>query len=135
MAGQKPVFKRLSSSRRRSSFPSTNLTCLAVLLFLLIPPAILLTQRPLFITYLLLVINAATILVYRHDKHAAVRQDGSWRVSESTLHLWALAGGWPGAYTAQQLLRHKNRKTRFQIVFWAIIVLEEGFCLRALEIL
>lgn len=82
---------------------------------------------------LVLAINAATLLVYRHDKHAAARS--SWRVSETTLHLWALAGGWPGALAAQRALRHKTRKWRFQAVFWGIVVLEEALCLRVLGIL
>lgn len=135
MAGHKPVFKRLSSSRQRNNSPYTTLAFLAGLFFLLLPPAALLAQRSPFVSYLLLAINAATFIVYRHDKHAAVREDGSWRVSESTLHLWAIAGGWPGAFMAQQVLRHKNRKVGFRAVFWAIVVLEEGVCLRALGIL
>lgn len=135
MASQKPVFTRLSSTRPRRAPSHTNLPFLAGLLLLLLPPAALLVQRPPFISYLLLAINAATYLVYRHDKRAAVRQDGSRRVSETTLHLWALAGGWPGAFVAQRVLRHKTRKVRFQAVFWAVVVLEEGVCLRALRVL
>jgi uncharacterized membrane protein YsdA (DUF1294 family) len=43
------------------------------------------------------------------------------RVSERTLHLLALAGGWPGALVAQRYFRHKTRKVRFQVVFWLIV--------------
>lgn len=58
---------------------------------------------------------------YALDKSAARR--GRWRISESTLHLFALVGGWPGALVAQQWLRHKSKKTAFQVRFWGIVVL------------
>ena len=58
-----------------------------------------------------LAISAATFLVYAADKSAAER--GRWRVSERTLHLWSLLGGWPGAFLAQRALRHKTRKHEF----------------------
>lgn len=58
-----------------------------------------------------------TILVYAFDKSAAERR--AWRISESTLHLLAFAGGWPGALIAQQFLRHKSTKPDFRLVFWA----------------
>lgn len=58
---------------------------------------------------------------YAFDKAAARR--GAARVAEQTLHLVDLAGGWPGALVAQQLLRHKTRKRSFRRVFWAGVVL------------
>jgi len=39
------------------------------------------------------------------------------------LHLLSLAGGWPGALLAQQLLRHKSAKAEFRQVFWATVVI------------
>jgi uncharacterized membrane protein YsdA (DUF1294 family) len=39
---------------------------------------------------------------------------GKWRIKEDTLHVWSLAGGWPGAWFAQQVLRHKSRKESFR---------------------
>ena len=59
----------------------------------------------------MLAVSALTVLVYAKDKSAAAR--GLWRVRESTLHLWSLLGGWPGAYVAQRALRHKTRKDAF----------------------
>ena len=59
----------------------------------------------------MLAVSALTVLVYAKDKSAAER--GLWRVRESTLHLWSLLGGWPGAYVAQRALRHKTRKDAF----------------------
>jgi len=66
-------------------------------------------------------LSAITFVVYALDKHAA--QTGRWRTPESTLHLLELAGGWPGAWVAQQLLRHKSRKPGYRAVFWLMVVL------------
>ena len=48
---------------------------------------------------------------------------GQWRTPEKTLQMLALAGGWPGAVLAQQWLRHKSSKTRFQLQFWCMALL------------
>jgi uncharacterized membrane protein YsdA (DUF1294 family)/cold shock CspA family protein len=66
-------------------------------------------------------LSAATFVVYWADKSAA--RSGAWRCSEETLHLLALAGGWPGALLAQQLLRHKSTKRSFRQVFWGTVLL------------
>lgn len=58
---------------------------------------------------------------YAFDKSAAVA--GRWRTPEKHLHLLALAGGWPGALLAQQILRHKTAKAEFIAVFWLTVVL------------
>ena len=79
-----------------------------------------------------LVLSGLAYLLYAADKRAAVA--GAWRTPESTLLLVSLLGGWPGAVVAQQVLRHKNRKTSFQVAFWvaalanvaALIVLTGG---------
>ena len=60
-----------------------------------------------------------TFTVYAVDKSAA--KAGRWRTAESTLHLLALAGGWPGALLAQRWLRHKSAKRKFRMVFWATV--------------
>ena len=66
-------------------------------------------------------VNLLTFLVYAMDKSAA--QNSQWRTNESHLHLLSLAGGWPGAWFAQQWLRHKSRKAEFRAVYWATVVL------------
>ncbi|PJI97700.1 uncharacterized membrane protein YsdA (DUF1294 family) [Acidovorax sp. 69] len=65
-------------------------------------------------------VNLLTFVVYAIDKSAA--QNGQWRTKESHLHLLSLAGGWPGAWFAQQWLRHKSRKVEFRAVYWVTVV-------------
>ncbi|MDR2332736.1 MAG: DUF1294 domain-containing protein [Burkholderiaceae bacterium] len=67
-----------------------------------------------------LLLNLITFLVYRHDKKAA--ETGRWRISERTLHLLSLAGGWPAAWFAQQALRHKSSKREFRVVYWITVI-------------
>lgn len=78
-------------------------------------------RLPFEAAFVALGLSAITFVVYALDKHAA--QTGRWRTPESTLHLLELAGGWPGAWIAQQLLRHKSRKPGYRIVFWAMAAL------------
>lgn len=66
-------------------------------------------------------LNLLTFAVYFIDKQAA--RSGQWRTSENTLHGLALAGGWPGAWFAQQMLRHKSSKTEFRLAYWATVFL------------
>jgi uncharacterized membrane protein YsdA (DUF1294 family) len=61
-----------------------------------------------------------TLVAYALDKSAAVA--GRWRVSEQSLLLLGLAGGWPGGLVAQQLLRHKSSKSSFRNAFWGTVV-------------
>lgn len=65
--------------------------------------------------------SAASLVTYAFDKRRAAR--GGRRVPENTLHLLALAGGWPGALLAARLFRHKTRKLSFRLVLWAVIAL------------
>lgn len=39
------------------------------------------------------------------------------------MHLYEVLGGWPGGLLAQRLIRHKNRKLSYQLVFWLIVLL------------
>lgn len=66
-------------------------------------------------------LNLVTFFMYWVDKHAA--QTGRWRTSENTLHLLGLMGGWPGAWWAQALLRHKSSKASFLAAYWATVAL------------
>lgn len=57
-----------------------------------------------------------TFFLYGIDKYNAIKQKR--RISENTLQLWSLLGGWPGALMAQQVFRHKTKKRPFIIVLW-----------------
>lgn len=63
-------------------------------------------------------------IAYAWDKSAARRNE--WRTPENTLHLLALAGGWPGALLAQKIFRHKTQKQSFRTVFWLTVTLNGG---------
>jgi uncharacterized membrane protein YsdA (DUF1294 family) len=66
-------------------------------------------------------LNFAAFIAYWVDKWAAGQ--GGWRIRESTPHSWGLAGGWPGGWFAQQVLRHKSSKQSFREVYWATVIL------------
>lgn len=63
--------------------------------------------------------SLVTFAAYGIDKSAARR--GAGRISEQTLLILGLVGGWPGALVAQQLFRHKTRKRSFRRVFWTTV--------------
>jgi uncharacterized membrane protein YsdA (DUF1294 family)/cold shock CspA family protein len=63
-----------------------------------------------------LVMSVITFFAYCGDKAAA--KANRRRTPEDTLHLMAVAGGWPGAFIAQQMVRHKTSKQAFRTVFW-----------------
>jgi uncharacterized membrane protein YsdA (DUF1294 family)/cold shock CspA family protein len=93
--------------------------------FLLFVMASVITARlPGMVLALYLVLSFLTFFAYAFDKSAAKR--GRWRTKESTLHMFSLAGGWPGALAAQRLHRHKSAKIEFQTVFWATVVINVG---------
>lgn len=97
-------------------------TLLAIPAFLVLFAVVaVLWKPPLWVAGLYVAASVVTFIAYAADKSAAA--SGAWRTRESTLHLMALAGGWPGALLAQQLLRHKSTKQPFRQVFWATVVL------------
>ena len=56
-------------------------------------------------------VNLWTFILFGLDKIRA--EEGTWRVSERTLLLWAFLGGSIGAYAGRALFRHKTRKQPF----------------------
>lgn len=69
-------------------------------------------------------VSIITFAMYVKDKNAA--EWGTWRTQESTLHLLALAGGWPGASLAQSFLRHKSKKLSFRVTYWVTVIVNCG---------
>ena len=76
----------------------------------------------LFAVYHLVCINISVFWAYGVDKRAAVR--GNWRIPEADLHTLEFLGGWLGAYTAQKIFHHKNKKRSYQAMFWLMLVLQ-----------
>lgn len=68
--------------------------------------------------------SVATFAAFGRDKRAAGR--GERRTPERTLHALELLGGWPGAFAAMGLLRHKNRKFLYVAVACCIALLHVG---------
>jgi uncharacterized membrane protein YsdA (DUF1294 family)/cold shock CspA family protein len=91
---------------------------LLILVSLLVLPALAILRfqawlNPSIAAAIVLPINAVTFAVYHADKRRA--REKEWRISEATLHLLELAGGWPAAFVAQRRFRHKIRKVGYQI--------------------
>ncbi|KAA1297959.1 MAG: DUF1294 domain-containing protein [SAR202 cluster bacterium] len=62
------------------------------------------------------VLNTASAVVIWLDKRNA--QNGKKRISEHTLLVWALVGGWLGGVCAMYALRHKTSKRLFLVKYW-----------------
>ena len=62
--------------------------------------------------------SIAAFFFHAWDKRAARR--GGRRIAGRDLQLLALCCGWPGAWLAQQVLRHKTQKKRFRLVFFLL---------------
>ena len=92
-----------------------------VLIFLIVIGVLVaLSKLPIFIGANYFVLSLLIFFLYWKDKRAA--RNDTWRVSEKTLHLVALFGGWPGSLIGQQSLRHKTQKVSFRIVLWLTVV-------------
>ena len=101
----------------RTRFPRKAIAGLA---FAALLAGWLLHKLPVEVVFVYAVMSGIAIFLYAFDKSAAQR--GGWRTQENTLHTVALLGGWPGALLAQDLFRHKSRKTQFQVVFWITVL-------------
>lgn len=76
------------------------------------------TSHPVVMWFLLA--NVLTLAIYGIDKTAARK---TWRrVPESTLLVFGVVGGWPGAIVGQQLFRHKTQKQPFKTYFIVSVI-------------
>ncbi|MBB1198959.1 DUF1294 domain-containing protein [Enterobacteriaceae bacterium 89] len=72
----------------------------------------------------MLLVSVLTMIIYGMDKLAARK---AWRrVPESTLLVFGLVGGWPGAILGQQCFRHKTQKQPFRTYFFISVILNVG---------
>jgi uncharacterized membrane protein YsdA (DUF1294 family) len=97
---------------------------IAILFFAIIAGVVARGMLPPGIFVFYLVASIAAAVAYGVDKSAA--QSGRWRTAESTLHVLALMGGWPGALVGQRVFRHKSRKRSFQVDFLCTVALNCG---------
>ncbi len=72
----------------------------------------------------LIAINTATFLLYGYDKLIAGGE--ALRVPEWNLHALAILGGSPAGLSAQKFFHHKTIKGSFQLVYWAIVLVQVG---------
>lgn len=114
IAGVKNIAK---SKKTQKALPSV----VAVGFLFVVAGGVLSSALPISILLIYLFVSTGTFVAYALDKSAA--QTGGWRTSENTLHMLALAGGWPGALIAQNSLRHKSTKQSFRAVFWVTVAL------------
>ncbi len=68
---------------------------------------------------LYLFMSLLTFAAFWADKKRA--EEDMWRIAESSLHVMAMLGGWPGALLAQRALAHKTRKASFHAFLWTIV--------------
>ena len=116
------------SPNKNAAWPG-NLLLFALLL---VAPAWALYRGlgPSFVTYAagwLTAISLLSFAVYGFDKRRAAA--AGERTPEAVLHLLELLGGWPGAFLAQRVFRHKTAKVPFQIIFWFIVLLYQAVAL------
>jgi len=110
--------------KKEARKPSKFSIYLSVLFLTVITTAYFIGDFPQKLLFCYLGISGITFLAYAFDKSKAQR--GEWRTQESTLHIFSLIGGWPGAAIAQQLLRHKSQKREFRNGFWFTVVVNIG---------
>lgn len=116
------IAHRRGSGGRSQSAPQDFVSYVALAAFLAL--FLLVSVRwalPPWVAALYVGVSVLCFVTYAADKTAA--RSGRWRVSERTLLNLGLIGGWPGAIIAQQVLRHKSKKTAFQRAFWGTVLL------------
>jgi uncharacterized membrane protein YsdA (DUF1294 family) len=69
-----------------------------------------------------LAVSVISFCMFAWDKYCAIH--GLWRIPERSLLLMAAAGGTPGAFAGQKVLRHKTRKQPFGTYLLIIAALQ-----------
>lgn len=102
---------RRSSGKRSVAIP----LIVALLFFTLLAGLVIAGRLPWIVPAACLFLSVLAAFAYAFDKSKAMNRQ--WRTQESTLHMLSLLGGWPGAWIAQVLFRHKISKTSFMAAF------------------
>ncbi|KIQ27889.1 DNA-binding protein [Variovorax paradoxus] len=119
---RRPAPRRANRHRESPSGSSASSGLIFLLAYaVLVGAAVWSGRLPLLVLGVVPGLSLLAFFAYALDKNAA--QTGRWRTKESTLHLLALTGGWPGAWAAQRLLRHKSSKQSFLLVYRATVVI------------
>lgn len=114
--------RRAAPPRQNSPAQWGTLSLFAIALLFVVYMAVDMVWRvSAWFAFAYVAVSALAFGVYAVDKQAAAGNHR--RVPENTLHLIALAGGWPGALVAQQVLRHKSSKAVFRATFWSTVVM------------
>jgi len=101
--------------------PGVGALFFAAIFLTFVAGAVATGKLPFVVLIAYLVGSCVAYLAYVFDKAASLK--GQWRTPETTLHLFSLVGGWPGAMLAQRTLRHKTQKHSFQWTYWATVIL------------
>lgn len=113
---------KLQNNKRKSTGLISIIV--AVIFLIIVALSVLEDKLPSVILAVYVGLSILSYFLYAVDKSTAKKR--AWRTQENTLHLFALAGGWPGALIAQQKLRHKSKKEEFRFVFWITVILNCG---------
>ncbi|MFK8013422.1 MAG: DUF1294 domain-containing protein [Marinicellaceae bacterium] len=108
------------SHNKTSSFSKTVFIVFVVLILI----AVLMKKMSVYFLIYFTLVSFITFIIYALDKSAAKK--GISRTPETSLHILALIGGWPGAMLAQQKLRHKTVKQPFRMIFWTTVFVNIG---------
>ena len=108
-------------SVHKKSKSSSVVGTLFILIFCVLLAATVLTGKlPVAVAVIYIFMSFIAFIAYAMDKSAA--RKGRWRTQERTLHLFSLLGGWPGAWFAQNRLRHKSNKTEFKAFYRVTVI-------------
>lgn len=120
-----PANAAVAAHKRQGSYDIEYASYIALLFrlgFLIAVLAALLFGRlPYVLPLLYIEASLFTYWLYKTDKDAAIAGHGN-RLTEESLQLFALIGGWPGAYIAQRQLAHKRSKQSFRREFGFVIL-------------
>jgi uncharacterized membrane protein YsdA (DUF1294 family) len=110
-----------SARNSNAQFTSRSVPIVFASLFILaVIGAVVSNRLPAIVLAIYAGASFVTLIAYALDKSAA--RNNRQRIAESTLHLMAVVGGWPGAVFAQHLFRHKSIKAEFRRAFWVTVV-------------